>query len=236
MTRQVTLIAGEPQEFYEVADFFRLLSAVGPLTVEFYNGGREVSEAVGVSKGYAEKFDRGTFDRVRLLSATTQAVQFVTRLGNVVQYDAAPIGDTAIVSSVPLDLTNATKKELIRPEPWTGSYFASSALAANTAEVVFTAAANVNGAIVHALQSRNYAAFGAYEAFMAKATAPASIADGVILAGSRLGFWNGATNNASEIESREKIFVPAGLGVWFISNILMVNTLGNMRTARFQLL
>lgn len=100
MTRQVNLIAGEPQEFYEVADFFRLLSAVGPLTVEFYNQGREVSEAVGISKGYAEKFDAGTFDRVRLLSATTQAVQFVTRLGNVVQYDAAPVGDTNIVNTL----------------------------------------------------------------------------------------------------------------------------------------
>ncbi len=65
MSRQITLIAGQPQEFYEVGDFVRILAATDPLTIEFYSAGREIAEAVNVSKGYAEKFDLGTFDRVR---------------------------------------------------------------------------------------------------------------------------------------------------------------------------
>ena len=43
--------------------------------------------------GYAESFRAGGFDRVQLVSPTTQVVQFVMRLGNQVAYDLPPFGN-----------------------------------------------------------------------------------------------------------------------------------------------
>lgn len=88
MSRTTTIQAGTFQEFYEVGDFFRLLACNDAVTVEFFLQGAEISEAVNVLAGYGEQFKDGRkFDRVRITSATTQAVQFVTRDGAEVRYD-----------------------------------------------------------------------------------------------------------------------------------------------------
>lgn len=93
MLDTITLTAGQEQEFYEVGDFFRIMSASQPLTVRFYAQGAQVAESKGVAGGYAERFQAGGFDRIKLLSDTTQTVQFVARLGNQVFYDLPPFGN-----------------------------------------------------------------------------------------------------------------------------------------------
>ena len=63
------LTAGQAQEYTETADFFRLLDSTvstTDVTVIFYRAGVEVSRAEGVGEGYAEKFNAGTFDRIRI--------------------------------------------------------------------------------------------------------------------------------------------------------------------------
>lgn len=234
MSREITLLAGVPQEFYEVADFFRILSAAAPLTVEFYSAGREVSEAVNVSKGYAEKFDRGTFDRVRLISQSTQAVQFVTRLGNVVLYDAAPVGDTAIVSSVPLDLTANTLLNLGRPELPIANWKDGTTLALNTPVTVFAAGANPNGAILWTLEAWDFSGASLQtQAFIAKATAPVSPFDGEIIAQSHnTALSTGTTSCAVKRENPTRI--GPGLGLYFISSI--AGSGGCLRSCRYTLL
>jgi hypothetical protein len=87
-----TLQANQAEEYQEESDFFRLLDTVGPVQIIFYSAGREVSRAEDVGEGYAEKFNGGTFDKIRILSTTTQSVHFVTRLGNEVAYDKPPTG------------------------------------------------------------------------------------------------------------------------------------------------
>lgn len=91
--------AGQRLEFYEPGDFFRLLGAVGPLDVTYYRAGKEIAKAEGIGEGYAEKFERGEFDRFAITSATAQAIQFVVRLGNVVSYDTPPNGDVTITNT-----------------------------------------------------------------------------------------------------------------------------------------
>lgn len=88
----VTLTAGQTVEFYEPGDFLRLLKADSPVKIEFYRNGAEISEADGVTTGYAEKLRTGDFDRIRITSATTQAVSLVTRMGTDVFFDAPPTG------------------------------------------------------------------------------------------------------------------------------------------------
>lgn len=92
----VTLTAGQTVEFYEPGDFLRLLKADSPVKIEFYRNGAEISEADGVTTGYAEKLRTGDFDRIRITSATAQTISFVTRMGTDVFFDAPPTGSVTV--------------------------------------------------------------------------------------------------------------------------------------------
>lgn len=83
--------AAGAQQYTERNDFFRLMEATGPVSVIFYDAGREVARSDSVKAGYAERFAQG-FDSWRIESPTAQTIQFVTRLGNSVDYDIAPTG------------------------------------------------------------------------------------------------------------------------------------------------
>jgi len=83
---KTTIGAGNRVEFTESADFFRMLNAQQVVTVEFYRNGAKIGEAIDIGTGYAERVPDG-FDRIAITTATTQTVQFVTRLGGDVRYD-----------------------------------------------------------------------------------------------------------------------------------------------------
>lgn len=104
---KTTMTAGQRVEFQEQSDFFRILDLPGVVDVEFYKMGAKVSEALGISAGYAEKFTDG-FDKIAITTATGQSIQLVTRLGNEVRYDKAPVGNTTI-NNVASTFTNTQK-------------------------------------------------------------------------------------------------------------------------------
>ena len=108
MLNTITVTAGQRLEFHEPGDFFRILAATSTVNVEFYAKGKEIAEAVGVGAGYAEKFDLGEFDRIAITSAAAQTIQFVTRLGNVVQYDAPPVGNVTVVGTASVNVMNSS--------------------------------------------------------------------------------------------------------------------------------
>lgn len=98
----MTLTANQRVEFNEDADFFRLMQAVGPVTVEYYRNGAEVAEGTNVLAGYAEQFvDTGGFDKFAITNVygATQSITFATRLGNVVSYDTPPNGNVIITNT-----------------------------------------------------------------------------------------------------------------------------------------
>lgn len=108
-----TLQANQAQEYTERADFFRLLDSTGPIEVRFYANGAEVARAEAVTEGYAEKFDADEFDKIRISATANTTVHFVTRLGNVVNYDKPPTGDVNVLNfpaAVPVNgaFTNST--------------------------------------------------------------------------------------------------------------------------------
>lgn len=90
--------AGSLTEFQEAGDFFRLMRTEVPVTVYFYTAGREVARAEGVSGGYAEKFAE-VFDRIAIVSPAAQSIQLVTRYGNVVHFDAPPMGLVTVANT-----------------------------------------------------------------------------------------------------------------------------------------
>ncbi len=80
------ITAGTTIPFIEQADFFRLLASSLPVSVEFYRNGAKIAEAIDINGGYAERIADG-FDQIKIYSASTQNIQFVTRQGGDVRYD-----------------------------------------------------------------------------------------------------------------------------------------------------
>lgn len=118
-----------------------------------------------------------------------------------------------------LDVTG-TVNTLEEPITYGASWASINLAAANTAETVFLAAANVNGVIVHScgFNSVNVAATPntGRAGFLAKATAPTTVIDGdVILASNMPSDLSGGFVNAGYRE--QAILIPAGKGLFFIS-------------------
>lgn len=135
------------------------------------------------------------------------------------------------------DLSAGTLATLRQPLAQTGFYSSQSALAANTADTVFSAASNLNGAVLLSLYSTNFPLNGAQEAFISHTSAPANLLTGSIVGLSKALWPNGsATNVGSVIDNQQPIFLPAGQGLYFISSAAMVGTIGLTRSALFRLL
>lgn len=217
-----TIQAGSFKEFHEPGDFFRLLATTGPVNVEFYYMGRETVDVEGVEAGYAEYFrgeGQSPFDRVRIYSASTQSVQFVTRNGSDVRYDR---GASSVSGSV--DLNPATLAALeytsIRPEAATGFLNQSLTLVANTAQQIFAPGANPNGVILKSLLSQVTSGSAVDIAYIAKATAPATVFDGdpvssVIVEPVVTG------TNFFTARIRADELIPAGQGLYIIADTAM---------------
>lgn len=99
---------------------------------------------------------------------------------------------------------------------YNGSYKSLTALAANTPDVIFTPAANVNGAIITraAFYSSGNGVWPCMS-LVAKASAPATVLDGdVILSKSGSSFVSTYSNEYGQLET--PIFIPAGKGAYWI--------------------
>lgn len=91
MLLTMTIQAGTAVRFSDLGNFFRLLEAVGDVSVTFFRDGGEVAASPDISAGYAEEFSE-RFDAFEIASATTQIIKFVSRLGSRVAFDAPPTG------------------------------------------------------------------------------------------------------------------------------------------------
>lgn len=228
-----TFTPGQRLSIAGAGDFFRILGTTSPVDVEFYFQGREIAERLEVEAGFAESFRTIEFDRVDITSPLAQTVQFETARGSEIRYDR---GAATISGSVDLNAATLAALEQInvRPEAATGFYNTAGALAANTADTIFTAAANMNGAIL--LTASAYDQNSQYLSvfsFIAKASAPASNTDGQSLLDIVPKAHRTSDCSASG-ELNEAQFIPAGMGLYFIGNY--ATGVGHKRTARYKLL
>lgn len=235
MSSKETFSAGQTREFYGDGDFFRLLETTAGINVEFFYQGREVAEMIDVEAGYAESFAREQkrFDRIRIYSATAQDVKWVIREGSDVRYDR---GAASITGSV--DLNAATLEALKRKEAATGSFFSKAALAANTAETVFTPASNTNGATVYTASISTREVTMGTGAFIEHNAAPNAITQGKIVCASTVRAIDNANGHAMGCDMHEHQFIPAGVGLYFLSEVVLsaggAGGLGS-RTCRYRL-
>lgn len=113
-------------------------------------------------------------------------------------------------------LDSATLATLRQPLASTGNFKSNGVLAAATPETIFTAASNVNGAI---LLSAGFNIIGnatlARPSIVAKATAPTSTIDGeVIVSSTYEGVFGTTYVDAGQLPAPQ--FIAAGLGLYYI--------------------
>lgn len=103
------------------------------------------------------------------------------------------------------------------PKQYGASYQSITALAANTPDTVFSAAANTGGAVLHCAGFLTIAAsYNVSAGYLAKASAPSTTIDGDVLC-STTGTYNDTTNVNTWGRLDRDILIPAGKGVYFIT-------------------
>lgn len=241
---KITFTPGQRVQTNGTADFFRLLSTVGPITVEFYYQGREIAERVDVEAGYAEQFRTVQFDRVDITSATVQTVQWETALGSEIRYDrgAATISGAVDLNAATLtalesvDLNANTINELNRPLVGNGFFSDNAVLTANTPLTVFTPGANVNGAVIlSAYISWVDSANSPSQVFICKSSAPVNTIDGAVVLSSKLEV-SGAGQYSGNGTITYPQYVNPGQGLYFISGLNVQAGGLNNRYCRYRLL
>jgi hypothetical protein len=129
-------------------------------------------------------------------------------------------GNPLAVSVSNTPTVNVAASQKIGPDGFVygASYKAESLLAANTPEAIFTAAANVNGAVVWDAGFVHSATSGSNGAgFVAKATAPTTIVDGDVVLSSDYLAIGGTECFAGSL--KRPVRIPAGKGLYFINEV-----------------
>lgn len=194
------------------ANFYKVLTATGDIQVT-RDGGATIKP---LRAGRGER--NVPFQRLIL-----KDISGAPNSGTILVGDSDFIDDTIVISSA----IN------VRPEAASGSYASTGALAANTAEAIFTPGVNTGGAILLQADMTDANTVMMHQAMIAKTSAPASVTDGEVIVQSRI--QNTALSNPTSIAGSLMVpqYIAAGKGLYFISSAA---TNSPFRSARYKLL
>lgn len=228
-----TLGANETLKFVVIGDFCRLMNSTSAVEIVYYRHGAEVARTGDVQEGYAERV-AGGFDAftVQDKSGAANAIKVLYRIGGEVRYDRAA-GNVSVNNSGSAQKIPVAEMGF----DYGASYKSNTAMAANTPDVIFAPAANVNGAILWDCAIRTASAVGGNHtcAFIAKNAAPASIVDGdVVLFSEQLSV--AAPNWVASGRLVRAVKIPAGKGLYAIANNAEAAGAFSSRSALYTLL
>lgn len=196
-TIPLVLAAATPKAYPLFGRYFRLVETTSPVDVNLMRRGAVVYEAVGVEAGFWSIPDGG-FDEIAVVSAAPQTIKIGATQGNA-GYDRSA-GSVQITSGILniRDTNGNSLDSLAKLAAFAGSrrlvvaeggyapgvIFQSTAnLVANTPENIVAALSNTGGIVLHdAMFAGGTAGTTNLFSFLAKATAPANVADGSVLA------------------------------------------------------
>ncbi|MCM3565925.1 hypothetical protein [Hydrogenophaga intermedia] len=209
-------------------DNFIIQESTGPLTVR--------GDTFGTFKGLVagQGLKAVPFQRLELFdeSGAPNTVKLLMTPAEFVNQTFS--GSVVIISGALTDAQLRASPVLVRADQLpTGNWRDTSTVAVNTPITIFNAAANVNGAIIHHMEASDVVATAGNQVFIAKATAPANISDGEVIAQTFTTANNGGTANLS-IRRENPVRIEAGLGFFFISGFN--GTAGYLRNCRYTLL
>lgn len=200
--------------------YFRILSALGNVAVTGDTFGKlgPIFEGQGLEKT--------NYNRLTIQDTSGSA-----NAGTVLVSEANFIDQTLYGS---ITLGNPVTVRLEEPS---GYFSNAAALTVNTAVQVFSAASNVNGAILlnADIQMMHGSAFGT-QSFIAKATAPTTVYEAEILLASKYQIFVSASIYAAGNTLPKEQKIAAGLGLFFISNLATASDGINQRSCRYKLL
>lgn len=218
------LEAGIKQEFGLRGSVLRVISALVPIYFETRDG----SSAFYLEAGEEIVFDANVFFELELYHLSGIEQNVIIAVGENAKIGSAKVSGLVQVSNAidlsasslaaleSIDLNSATR-DLLRFESYGASYRTNTAMAANTPETIFTAAANVNGAIIHAACLYSFSTGGhTAPSLIAKATAPASTIDGDGILSPHVSAL-GASLFAQAATLGRPVKIPAGKGLYFIA-------------------
>lgn len=158
---------------------------------------------------------------------------------------AGDVSDNSLVGTVTLDaatlvslenvdLNPATLNTLTRPILPGASWNSSAVLVANTPVTIISPGANVNGALIFSMKARDdVGAATTRQVFIAKASAPANITDGEILAMTLPGSVSG-TSDFAYIDEQQPTRIAPGRGLYYLSSLGSGSS--GLRSCRYTLL
>jgi len=211
----VKLLSGAPEDFPADGNYLRISKALYPVIVEVGNNdvyklepGQDVTYPV----------DEG-FTRIRVTTTAPVDDLVTITIGNNVKVGSVVIAGQVSLAGNLAGITS-TIKAVSDGQVYGGAFRSVALLAANTPEVIFTPAANVNGAIIHSAQFVeiiNAAPYAANGAFLAKNAAPASVTDGDgVLSADNV--TTGASWQSVGGSLKNPVRVAAGKGLYYISS------------------
>lgn len=197
--------------------YFRIQSASGPMNVTIEGAGTLPSMQSG--QGIKDT----PFDGLILRNTHTTSNSGSILVANEEFIDNRTYGVN--------DLSSGSLDTIRRPLQATGFYATAAPLTANTPEVIFSAASNVNGAIILSANWTTTAGGALITTLVANAVAPVSNVDGEVFGSSE---WT-ASNFGSGCIQKEQ-YVAAGKGLYFISNGTEAGGSIGFKNCRFRLL
>ncbi len=209
-----TLTANGSQVILADANFYKVLTSTGDLKIT-RDGGSTV-RPMRAGRGERE------VDFQRL---TITDISGAPNSGTIVVGDSNFIDDTIVLSSA----IN------VRPEVQSGFFNDQSALTANTPITVFAPGSNVNGAIVDTAQIAEFSTVNIIKAFVAKASAPASVIDGTpVISSAPTGSISTSIFFSATLP--KSIYLSAGQGLYLICNTTVGATALTVHACRYKLL
>lgn len=225
-----------PAQGYIVWDvpgkYFVLIGCTNAVDVTFFKQGKQLDLGkvtqilAGMEATLGDVRDtEPAFDRVRIDGTVADVVTIGIGNGQV-RYNRSQ-GNVSITSmpavpwsGVPQVSISGVASFIPYGFNYGATYKSVTALAANSADTVFTAGSNPNGAILWRAEFLQYFASAVgVGAFVAKATAPTTVIDGDVILGPSGG---GAVSTSPLLFGKleEAVKIPAGKGLFFISNTL----------------
>lgn len=213
MILNYTFAAGE-KKVYDGAFRYLLILADGGGTVDLLlrstNGYPEFSD--GMNAGFSVEAVAGEFEKIEITSSTAQNVRIYIGSNKAAYLRLAGLVQVTSSISNPVIVDN-------KGSSYGANYKSFTAIGAGATDLVFSAASNVNGAIVYLANFYSINATSVNNSgYLAKATTPASNIDGDLLV---------QLDNASSVGSNiisvgklsNTIRIPAGKALFYFSQV-----------------
>jgi hypothetical protein len=222
-TYQQTVAGAQTIQLNVTGRYFTILLTSLGLNVRFFKNSKkkDLGDIKNLLSGLEVWFEVGDeFDRVEIDTFGADTIQIGIGNGQA-RYNRSQ-GNVAVTNTANVLVANPIANPVIivdKGDSYGANYKSTTTLAALAPDVVFTAAANVNGAIIQRVSySSWHATSGGFGAFIAKATAPTTLIDGdVICSADSISFIGTQQEDSGKLEAPIKI--AAGKGLYFMTDL-----------------